>query len=1124
MPSNGRGIHPRVDASTFAHWHFDDVSTSPANDSVLNQRPLTAVAAIPLPTLTTGRIGRARSFTGTQLLGRSATAADMTFAQGTWTISVWVRMLSFPGGAGASVVIVALGGRDGVDGGVADDNVQFAFELVRDASVVPYPGANGEVRARLFWEDGAGVDHSALVTTVDFRRFLGRWILLTWRKSVGAPFTYECLVNGRVVQTFTAQANSSSAALATQRWTVGGVVNATGILIARGITGHVCSWHAQSGVMSNPEVEEIWRRGAGLALPTAQYARLFVQDQSAVYRDLTDPTVVGDDFVESVEYTTSIDDQTDQIVATMFRESGDISLAPLRGDSVLNNPSLSPSFTPFLGVWRPARLDAARVPTWITPTATDWETRFEGRIDEIDDGGERVTISCRDEGARMAERYINAERSYPATGDLGSNGCGPTAGGRETVMQRVIDDNGGAGAFGAFATLYTPIPTQSCMVPPTPDARNVPRGHLLPTLRTLAGQIGWDCRARWDPSTSLHRLTMFDPGRGRVDCDAVIAERDVMRTTRGAQDASGVRNQVTVTFPDRFSVGLPTDQGLASPNSVFVQNATSVAQFDLREMEVIEDQSSQIDTTVEASRMATAIVDDLAFPLRRTTHDLAGVPEIEAHDVLLMQPDGIRTTVNQEGAVRSVRHTFTADGCRTSLDAQGKPAAGFNRWLSIEAGRNGRPPIRNPGEALTGRGIGSLLPGLLDMVDRSIYLGGTKFVEVKNGDFARFSRGNAYPPDSWTMAIGTWGTDASAVEGVTLSGGRAVSLNTATATLRCQNIPILGSIDTPYSFEVHWQWPAPFALPPAPKRVELLIEWLAADGTTVVATCVRRPRTATTPPYQFPDAPVIANGTWFTSRVDGICPIDDATGLVSTARFVRIGIRADTDGTHAFPTAIVVDTVAIYRTAREDRTFCLNPWVLPAAPLNAWYNVALRAPGSTVVFRTHDWGHNHFVSGGGGVTIPREDGTVEVLFGPGTFLGNGFYAKEPGTYLITAAVALIVNSTAPGAALAPMARIVRNATYTSLASPNNTGGSVIAQANGGVWVPAGTYDPLLLPTFANHSVSPVLLSTRAELQRGDRLTLEWFRANLGPATIFHLGDTTGGEARTWWNVRLGLAE
>src|SRR5574337_1146113 len=115
MPSNGRGLHPIVDGSTFAHWHLDDLSAGTAADTVRNQRPLAAVGAIPTPALGTGRVGLERLFTGGQVLGRAATAADMTFAQGTWTVSVWARILNV-GVVGDWRTLLALGGRDGVDG------------------------------------------------------------------------------------------------------------------------------------------------------------------------------------------------------------------------------------------------------------------------------------------------------------------------------------------------------------------------------------------------------------------------------------------------------------------------------------------------------------------------------------------------------------------------------------------------------------------------------------------------------------------------------------------------------------------------------------------------------------------------------------------------------------------------------------------------------------------------------------------------------------------------------------------------------------------------------------------------------------------------------------------------
>jgi len=106
-----------------------------------------------------------------------------------------------------------------------------------------------------------------------------------------------------------------------------------------------------------------------------------------------------------------------------------------------------------------------------------------------------------------------------------------------------------------------------------------------------------------------------------------------------------------------------------------------------------------------------------------------------------------------------------------------------------------------------------------------------------------------------------------------------------------------------------------------------------------------------------------------------------------------------------------------------------------------------------------------------------------------------------------------------------MARVVRDATYFSSSQQYNVGGVPIAQANGGVWVPAATFDPALPGLDITGMVSVVLLAGRAEMRRDERLCLEWWRGEDTGAVIEQLSAVgTSPEVKTWWNVRMGLAE
>lgn len=1110
VPSTGRGLMPRIDSTTYAAWPLDHTDAGPATDLVLNQKPLPTLGGTPATAL--GAVNRARTFNGTAIYSGGAVAADPTWAQSSWTVTQWLRMTTLPVTPGvptteSSVVTAALGGRNAVDGGTADDNVQFAFEVVARNDVAVNP--NQEVRLRLMWENGAaGTDVLATVTTLDLRQYLGQWIMVTWVKEAagGGLFNYSCAVNGRFVQPFPALANTTSGAVVNLRWTIGGVRDSAGTGVARVMSGQCCGLVAYTGATQEALLAQDYRRGCQQESPSALHYRAQIRDGGGVLRDLTDPTTVGEDFFREATIIGAIDNQTESMDLVLAREAGELSLAPLKGDSRINNPTLAGSFVPLIDVWREVILSYARVPCWLSPVSSDYQERFRGRVDSLDDGGEALVLHCRDQGVRLAQRWISAEVVYPV---VFGGPCGPSAQSREVVLSRILTDNGG------LATLYTPVSPNSCMVA---MQQPLPRGFLLAALQNIADGIGWKVDfSRWDPLTLAYRLTFRDPQRTKVAPDSCLSYREVLVMDRGELGAENVRNRITGTCADSATL---SSEGQYLPTTLSVDDVVSQGLYDLREMELIEDASSQINTTGELSKMITAILADLGRPRREVGFTVPALPELDIGDLVYWDADGLRTTLPQEGAVRSVTHRLSRDGAQTTFTAEGKPASGYSRWLSLEAGRNGRPAIRNPGEALSGRGIGTLLPALTALVDRSNYLGGTKFIEVKNGDFARFTRGNAYPPDAWTPtgAGAVWGTNLSVVTSTSLSGGRAVLLTSATAGLVSQLIPVLGDIDTPYSFEFVWRWPTPPALPVAPKRLDLFVEWIAGDKTTVVGSNVLRPQAA----FFQPDDVALIGNTWFTSRVDGVPPT-----LLGTARFVRITIRASTNALQTMPTGgILVDTVSVYRTAREDRTFHLNAYPYGAACNDLWCATRLRGSGASPVFRTHDWGHNHYITdtATGFLSIAREDGSIE-LIGPAGAYGTGFYAKEAGTYLVTASVALYTPVASPVTTHSPQIRIVRNATYVDNATqPTNTGGTVVAQASGGTWVSAPRFNPLILAG----AISTATISCRSYLATGERLSLEFFRAfqsgGTGGAIVPLGGATDGSENNTWWNVRLGLVE
>lgn len=995
LVSNGRGLPPRIDASTVAAWLMLETSLDPeAEQYVAGGAPrLSQLGAITEPIAVTGLIGYARRFSGSGILAATASSDEIAAMQGDWTMSQWIRLDSYP------AAYFFTGGMAGpIDSGAAADNVQGVVGVLQG-------------RPCVYWEGASGALESAPASEI---LPLGQWTLITARKTVtggGSTASLNILVNGRVVHSVTGLPNATDGSSGKVRWVIGGTFT-NALASIYGLDGEAGPLIVNAAILSDEEVVDQFLRGASLATPYQTHLRVQIKDGTGTYRDVSEGGFYGFDFLEEVVMSNSVDDDTASAQVTLTRENGEISLAPLKGDSPLNNPTLAGSYSPRIDGWRQIQVRDSRIPLFLPFSTSGYFVAFEGRIDDVDDSqNEKIALSCRDEAARAAERWIDDEVIYPQS--FGGGGCGGSAQAREIVLQEIIDDNG------ALFTLRVPVPTTSCMLI---MQQPIPRSHLLPTLRALANEIGWDLRWAYNPETFGWALTLFEPQRSRIGVDTVIAARAVESSPGGSQQTARVRNSWTVTYPNSATVD---GEGNRLPGFITVTDATSISDYDLRAAEVVEDASSQIDTSTEATLMAAGALADTKDPKRDAGKVIAFDSRIQPNDIIIVQPNGLSTTVDQIGAALSIESRWNPrSGSRTTVQCEGAPVAGYNRWLSIEAGRNGRPPIRQPGEALTGRGIGTLLPGLLDMVDRSIYLGGQKFIEVKNGDFARFSRGTAFPPDSFDMAAGTWGTGISAVAGTQLSGGFGVSITSTTPQLRSQAIPLIGDVDTPYGVECIWQRTS------GNDFVQVDLQWLDASRAVVSTTSLypAGPVNGYVGVDNFKAVPA-STSTWFNSRAEGIVP-------PSGARFVRVIVRGRASGGFS---PIVVDSVQMFRAARKTKT----GWTNNAVSRPAWINfinpgVAGIAIGNIKNITFLDIISQATIANGDVYDVFR--GQQDGLVAPTTF-GAYYLVKEDLKLRIRAK---IWWGTGGGIAVGqPIGfEIVKNGTYNT-ANGSRTGGTVI---------------------------------------------------------------------------------
>lgn len=904
MPNTGRGLPPKIRPDTVLAYFLDDSGGSTGRNRAGDFCHLATFGANPTPSAVRGRLRRAKTFTGTQIIRVAATQRVIDAALATqWTASLALRVDADSVG---DVYSFAIGGPAGDAGG---NPANFLLAIGFNARE-PF----------LYWESGVTTDRFGRFSGYDMP--LGQWTMLHLRRI--SSTSVEAFVNAELFATLNMVAANTGGLVGTTGVTLGAVADAAGTGVSQPMTGRVSCAYLHAGLLTDEEIAEDFRRFAGLGRPSSVHTRVKVENGLGVLVDLTDSAVMGGDFVEEVRIRENIDDPCATIDLTVARELSNLSAAPLRTDSKINlTDVLDPtSYDPHLYGYREIVAECARVPLFMRPTSTDWFERFRGRADVVDDGsGESVSVKGRDQGGYLVDRQIDEPRTYPQT--FGGGGCGASAQSRELVMAEILADNG------ALATLYTPQPSSSCVV--VPDPPDLPRGPLLPALRGYAGNIGWDCKFKWDPVTDAFRLTFFDPGRDKTVPDALVTADDVEGVDGGEQSLADVRTRVTVTSNDSATLNT---EGQPMPASYTAIDAVSEAAFDPRLMEIVEDATRGIDTSAERQRMADGVLADVSTLRRTGSTSLAAFPELEVYDYVAFAGRALHFTAEQKAGARQVEHVFTPTKGTTRLAASGKPAAGFKRWFDLEAGRAGPLPLRSPDDALRERLGPGMLEGVLEFVDRSAYPGGAKFINLKNGDFARFTRGDAYPPDAWEMAAGTWGSDASAQTSTVLSGGRALAIANTTAQVRSAPVAIVGNLDQPISVEVSWRRVSGDDL------VQIDLEWLDLAKATISTVSVYPggPGFAFVGVDKF-TAAVAGTGTWFQHRADGILP-------PTSARFVRVIVRGRQVG-GAFG-AIIVDTVSLYRSARRAKTgpakdaVARPAWINFINPINAGFGIGVQ--------------------------------------------------------------------------------------------------------------------------------------------------------------------------------------
>jgi hypothetical protein len=475
----------------------------------------------------------------------------------------------------------------------------------------------------------------------------------------------------------------------------------------------------------------------------ATFLRVDVQDSGATWRDLT--SYPGQNLVVSASWHDAVDGNGQNGEIRLKREVEQLSLAPLMQGSPLNLAFAYPgSYAALLQVKRGVRIYTADVPIDTPPSSIasgTWRLMFEGKIDSVDWAStEEIVLAVSDLQGDLRDLFIETERVYAyAQGGNATKGCriwtplmttvngelsiptdanrpsptghfygtnGGTSTGSpeptwpvgsgatvadgsqtwtekgttsitagtavETVMQQIISDNGGS------ATLTIPGGSPGWQIKWFLQQRQ----SLWDALRALTDQIGWDLRYKYDAGSGTFKLCLWTPNRSASTPDRTFGPNEIYADgiSQLKVDVASIRNAVQVVFS---ASGSADPSGNPVRVSVLVTDSTSITKYGRRFMELGEASTSNIDTSAEATTMATAAVSDLKEPNAEKDVSLPYFPFVELGDLYRFSPDAVYADANLDLAIVGYEHSVTADGeATTKLTCRGKPSTGAARWLS----------------------------------------------------------------------------------------------------------------------------------------------------------------------------------------------------------------------------------------------------------------------------------------------------------------------------------------------------------------------------------------------------------------------------------------------------------
>lgn len=426
------------------------------------------------------------------------------------------------------------------------------------------------------------------------------------------------------------------------------------------------------------------------------HRKLFIKNNIGVEVELHD--LEGYDWFISANWNHQVDQPCANATIVLVREHDGLSLAPLKTASPLNRTG--GGYAPLLNPGRYIRLETACVGPG-EGTERAWRNVFEGKIDKVDWKSKKniITLSCRDMGAYLLDKFIKNEVEYIPDEETAIEGeyFGDPV---ESVMQAMLADNG-YGTNGEEVTLQIPDGPPGWVIGPFKQIQE----PLLVAQRKLSSQIGWVARYKYTLDDNFE-YCLFNPFREKTEVDYALNSSQYNDVTILDLQDKNIRNFWRVRYYNKSARQIDT---------VERSSEESIAEFGERFAEITEGDASNIDTQIEAERMCDAALSDTSLPKANHAIEMLYFWPVEIGDLVQLNSNSIHYDSNQRLAVVGYQHQISINQHRTTITFRGKPAGAYESWLRH------RPPPPSPTVIVTNNWTPSGIGDRLEETFGSLY-------------------------------------------------------------------------------------------------------------------------------------------------------------------------------------------------------------------------------------------------------------------------------------------------------------------------------------------------------------------------------------------------------------------